>query len=86
MYTCFMHHHLGFLDILPPDVGFPFATAYKYVGLELTEIGRQFLEYNHDYDKAAELTYPTYDPRTGKRGYSRRDFTDREYMMTGRVV
>lgn len=82
MYTCFMHHHLGFLDILPPDVGFPFATAYKYVGLELTEIGRQFLEYNHDYDKAAELTYPTYDPRTGKRGYSRRDFTDREYMMT----
>lgn len=82
MYTCFMHHHLGFLDILPPDVSFPFATAYKYVGLELTEIGRQFLEYNHDYDKAAELTYPTYDPRTGKRGYSRRDFTDREYMMT----
>ena len=82
MYTCFMHHHLGFLDILPPDVGFPFATAYKYVGLELTEIGRQFLEYNHDYDKAAELTYPTYDPRTGKRGYSRMDFTDREYMMT----
>lgn len=81
MYICFMHHHLGFLDILPPDVGFPFATAYKYVGLELTEIGRQFLEYNHDYDKAAELTYPTYDPRTGKRGYSRRDFTDREYMM-----
>lgn len=81
MYTCFMHHHLGFLDILPPDVGFPFATVYKYVGLELTEIGRQFLEYNHDYDKAAELTYPTYDPRTGKRGYSRRDFTDREYMM-----
>ena len=82
MYMCFMHHHLGFLDILPPDVGFPFATAYKYVGLELTEIGRQFLEYNHDYDKTAELTYPTYDPRTGKRGYSRRDFTDREYMMT----
>lgn len=82
MYTCFMHHHLGFLDLLPPDVGFPFATAYKYVGLELTEIGRQFLEYNHDYDKAAELTYPTYDPRTGKRGYSRMDFTDREYMMT----
>lgn len=82
MYMCFMHHHLGFLDILPPDVGFPFATAYKYVGLELTEIGRQFLEYNHDYDKAAELTYPTYDPRTGKRGYSRREFTDREYMMT----
>ena len=82
MYMCFMHHHLGFLDILPPDVGFPFATAYKYVGLELTEIGRQFLEYNHDYDKVAELTYPTYDPRTGKRGYSRRDFTDREYMMT----
>lgn len=81
MYMCFMHHHLGFLDILPPDVGFPFATAYKYVGLELTNIGRQFLEYNHDYDKAAELTYPTYDPRTGKRGYSRRDFTDREYMM-----
>lgn len=81
MYTCFMHHHLGFLDILPPDVGFPFATVYKYVGLELTEIGRQFLEYNNDYDKAAELTYPTYDPRTGKRGYSRRDFTDREYMM-----
>ena len=81
MYMCFMHHHLGFLDILPPDVGFPFATAYKYVGLELTEIGRQFLEYNHDYDKVAELTYPTYDPRTGKRGYSRRDFTDREYMM-----
>lgn len=81
MYMCFMHHHLGFLDILPPDVGFPFATAYKYVGLELTEIGRQFLEYNHDYDKAAELTYPTYDPRTGKRGYSRRDFTDREYIM-----
>lgn len=81
MYMCFMHHHLGFLDLLPPDVGFPFATAYKYVGLELTEIGRQFLEYNHDYDKAAELTYPTYDPRTGKRGYSRRDFTDREYMM-----
>lgn len=82
MYICFMHHHLGFLDILPPDVGFPFATAYKYVGLELTEIGRQFLEYNNDYDKAAELTYPTYDPRTGKRGYSRRDFTDCEYMMT----
>ena len=82
MYMCFMHHHLGFLDILPPDVGFPFATVYKYVGLELTEIGRQFLEYNHDYDKAAELTYPTYDPRTGKRGYSRMDFTDREYMMT----
>lgn len=81
MYMCFMRHHLGFLDILPPDVGFPFATAYKYVGLELTEIGRQFLEYNYDYDKAAELTYPTYDPRTGKRGYSRRDFTDREYMM-----
>lgn len=81
MYMCFMHHHLGFLDILPPDVGFPFATVYKYVGLELTEIGRQFLEYNHDYDKAVELTYPTYDPRTGKRGYSRRDFTDREYMM-----
>lgn len=81
MYICFMHHHLGFLDILPPDVSFPFATAYKYVGLELTNIGRQFLEYNHDYDKAAELTYPTYDPRTGKRGYSRRDFTDREYMM-----
>ena len=81
MYTCFMHHHLGFLDILPPDVGFPFATAYKYVGLELTEIGRQFLEYNNDYDKTAELTYPTYDPRTGKRGYSRKDFTDREYMM-----
>ena len=81
MYMCFMRHHLGFLDMLPPDVGFPFATAYKYVGLELTEIGRQFLEYNHDYDKAAELTYPTYDPRTGKRGYSRRDFTDREYMM-----
>lgn len=81
MYMCFMHHHLGFLDILPPDVGFPFATAYKYVGLELTNIGRQFLEYNHDYDKAAELTYPTYDPRTGKRGYSRKDFTDREYMM-----
>ena len=82
MYMCFMHHHLGFLDLLPPDVGFPFATAYKYVGLELTEIGRQFLEYNHDYDKATELTYPTYDPRTGKRGYSRMDFTDREYMMT----
>lgn len=82
MYMCFMHHHLGFLDMLPPDVGFPFATVYKYVGLELTEIGRQFLEYNHDYDKAVELTYPTYDPRTGKRGYSRRDFTDREYMMT----
>lgn len=82
MYMCFIHHHLGFLDILPPDVGFPFATAYKYVGLELTNIGRQFLEYNHDYDKAAELTYPTYDPRTGKRGYSRKDFTDREYMMT----
>lgn len=81
MYICFMHHHLGFLDILPPDVGFPFATAYKYVGLELINIGRQFLEYNNDYDKAAELTYPTYDPRTGKRGYSRRDFTDREYMM-----
>ena len=81
MYMCFMHHHLGFLDLLPPDVGFPFATAYKYVGLELTNIGRQFLEYNHDYDKAAELTYPKYDPRTGKRGYSRRDFTDREYMM-----
>lgn len=81
MYMCFMHHHLGFLDLLPPDVGFPFATAYKYVRLELTNIGRQFLEYNHDYDKAAELTYPTYDPRTGKRGYSRRDFTDREYMM-----
>ena len=57
MYMCFMHHHLGFLDILPPDVGFPFATAYKYVGLELTEIGRQFLEYNHDYDKVAELQF-----------------------------
>lgn len=82
MYMCFQRHHLGFLDMLPPDVSFPFATAYKYVGLELTEIGRQFLEYNHDYDKAAELTYPTYDPRTGKRGYSRREFTDREYMMT----
>lgn len=81
MYMCFMHHHLGFLDILPPDVSFPFATAYKYVGLELTNIGRQFLEYNNNYDKAVELTYPTYDPRTGKRGYSRKDFTDREYMM-----
>lgn len=81
MYTCLMHHHLGFLDMLPSDVGFPFATVYKYVGLELTKIGRQFLEYDDSMNNVAELTYPTYDPRTGKRGYSRKDFTDREYMM-----
>lgn len=81
MYMCFMRHHLGFLDMLPPDVGFPFATAYKYVGLELTNIGRQFLEYNNNMNNVAELTYPTYDTRTGRRGYARRWFTDRDYMM-----
>ena len=81
MYMCFMRHHLGFLDMLPPDVGFPFATAYKYVGLELTNIGRQFLEYNNSMNNVAELTYPTYDTRTGRRGYARRWFTDRDYMM-----
>ena len=81
MYMCFMRHHLGFLDMLPPDIGFPFATTYKYVGLELTNIGRQFLEYNNNMNNVAELTYPTYDTRTGRRGYARRWFTDRDYMM-----
>lgn len=79
MYMCFMRHHLGFLDILPPDVGFPFATAYKYVGLELTNIGRQFLEY--DNSQYSRLVYPTYNPYTGERGYAYEYFTDREYIM-----
>lgn len=79
MYMCFMRHHLGFLDILPPDVGFPFATAYKYVGLELTNIGRQFLEY--DNSQYSRLVYPTYNPCTGERGYAYEYFTDREYIM-----
>lgn len=79
MYICFMRHHLGFLDILPPDVGFPFATAYKYVGLELTNIGRQFLEYNNS--QYSRLVYPTYNPCTGERGYAYEYFTDREYIM-----
>lgn len=79
MYMCFMRHHLGFLDMLPPDVGFPFATAYKYVGLELTNIGRQFLEY--DNSQYSRLVYPTYNPCTGERGYAYKYFTDREYIM-----
>ena len=79
MYMCFMRHHLGFLDILPPDVGFPFATAYKYVGFELTNIGRQFLEY--DNSQYSRLVYPTYNPYTGERGYAYEYFTDREYIM-----
>lgn len=79
MYMCFMRHHLGFLDMLPPDIGFPFATAYKYVGLELTNIGRQFLEY--DNSQYSRLVYPTYNPCTGERGYAYKYFTDREYMM-----
>lgn len=79
MYMCFMRHHLGFLDMLPPDVGFPFATAYKYVGLELTNIGRQFLEY--DNSQYSRLVYPTYNPYTGERGYAYKYFTDREYIM-----
>ena len=79
MYMCFMRHHLGFLDMLPPDVGFPFATAYKYVGLELTNIGRQFLEY--DNSKSSYLVYPTYNPCTGKRSCACDNFTEREYMM-----
>lgn len=79
MYMCFMRHYLGFLDILPPDVGFPFATAYKYVGLELTNIGRQFLEY--DNSQYSRLVYPTYNPCTGERGYAYEYFTDREYIM-----
>lgn len=79
MYMCFMRHHLGFLDILPPDVCFPFATAYKYVGLELTNIGRQFLEY--DNSQYSRLVYPTYNPYTGERGYAYEYFTDREYIM-----
>ena len=79
MYMCFMRHHLGFLDMLPPDVGFPFATAYKYVGLELTNIGRQFLEY--DNSKYSYLVYPTYNPCTGKRSCACDNFTEREYMM-----
>ena len=81
MYTCFLRHHLGFLDMLPPDIGFPFATAYKYAGMELTKIGQQLLQYNNDMDKVAELTYPTYNPQTGERGYARGQFTDRGYMM-----
>lgn len=79
MYMCFMRHYLGFLDMLPPDVGFPFATAYKYVGLELTNIGRQFLEY--DNSQYSRLVYPTYNPCTGERGYAYKYFTDREYIM-----
>ena len=79
MYMCFSRHHLGFLDMLPPDVGFPFATAYKYVGLELTNIGRQFLEY--DNSQYSRLVYPTYNPYTGERGYAYKYFTDREYIM-----
>lgn len=79
MYTCFQRHHLGFLDMLPPDVSFPFATAYKYVGLELTNIGRQFLEY--DNSQYSRLVYPTYNPCTGERGYAYKYFTDREYIM-----
>lgn len=79
MYMCFMRHHLGFLDMLPPDVDFPFATAYKYVGLELTNIGRQFLEY--DNSQYSRLVYPTYNPCTGERGYAYKYFTDREYIM-----
>lgn len=79
MYMCFMRHHLGFLDMLPPDVGFPFATAYKYIGLELTNIGRQFLEY--DNSQYSRLVYPTYNPCTGERGYAYKYFTDREYIM-----
>ena len=81
MYTCFLRHHLGFLDMLPPDVGFPFATAYKYTGMELTKIGQQLLQHNNDMDKVAELTYPTYNPQTGERGYARGQFTDRGYMI-----
>ena len=81
MYTCFLRHHLGFLDMLPPDVGFPFATAYKYAGMELTKIGQQLLQHNNDMDKVAELTYPTYNPQTGERGYARGQFTDRGYMI-----
>ena len=79
MYMCFMRHHLGFLDMLPPDVDFPFATAYKYIGLELTNIGRQFLEY--DDNETSYLTYPTYNLFTGKRGYACDYFTERGYMM-----
>ena len=79
MYMCFMRHHLGFLNMLPPDVGFPFATAYKYIGLELTNIGRQFLEY--DNSQYSRLVYPTYNPCTGERGYAYKYFTDREYIM-----
>lgn len=79
MYMCFMRHHLCFLDMLPPDVGFPFATAYKYIGLELTNIGRQFLEYNDN--ETSYLTYPTYNLFTGKRGHACDYFTKRGYMM-----
>ena len=79
MYMCYLRHHLGFLDMLPPDVVFPFAKSYKYVGIELTKIGRELLEYDN-HDSSDMRMYPTYDPKTGSRGYAYKCFTDREYV------
>ena len=79
MYVCYLRKHLGFLDMLPVDVSFPFTKAYKYVGIELTKIGRELLEYNNDNSYAMRM-YPTFDPRTGGKGYAYKEFTDRGYM------
>ena len=80
MYVCYLRKHLGFLDMLPVDVSFPFTKAYKYVGIELTKIGRELLEYNNDNSYAMRM-YPTFDPRTGGKGYAYKEFTDRGYMI-----
>ena len=80
MYVCYLRKHLGFLDMLPADVSFPFTKAYKYVGIELTKIGRELLEYNNDNSYAMRM-YPTFDPRTGGKGYAYKKFTDRGYMI-----
>lgn len=80
MYVCYLRKHLGFLDMLPVDVSFPFTKAYKYVGIELTKIGRELLEYNNDNSYAMRM-YPTFDPRTGSKGYAYKEFTDRGYII-----
>lgn len=80
MYVCYLRKHLGFLDMLPVDVSFPFTKAYKYVGIELTKIGRELLEYNNDNSYAMRM-YPTFDPRTGGKGYAYKEFTDRGYII-----
>lgn len=80
MYVCYLRKHLGFLDMLPVDVSFPFTKAYKYIGIELTKIGRELLEYNNDNSYAMRM-YPTFDPRTGSKRYAYKEFTDRGYMI-----